>query len=122
MAYKCIKCGTNKSITWYYTPDGYFCEDCHEENKTNRLTDIKNSIKNSADWEAHSNEDMSEIFWRELAYYVKHPNRKSLALLRTCVLWACHDNHALSNSFHNALKWAKINLAVERARTDLPEE
>lgn len=28
--------------------------------------------------------------------------------------WACHDNHGLSNSFKNAMKWAGVDLRKEQ--------
>ena len=118
----CTKCGsTNSGLYHYFSREKNLCNDCYEKEKTERLNIIKDSITQTSDWAVHSKEDMSEIFWRELSLYVKHPNRKSLSLIHTCQLWACHDDHALANSFHNALKWAKVTIYDEFQRKDLPD-
>lgn len=119
----CTKCGrTNAGLYHYFSSKKNLCNDCYKEEETNRLNIIKKSITKTSDWAVHSKEDMSEIFWRELALYVKHPNRKSLSLIHRCMLWAAHDDHALANSLHNALKWAKLDLYNEFQRKDLPED
>lgn len=56
---------------------------------------------------------MSELFWVHLGRYIKEPNEHSLSLMYMALLWACHDNGGLANSFRNALKMAKIDLYVE---------
>lgn len=57
---------------------------------------------------------MSELFWINLGKYIKEPNRRSLELMAIAYAWACHDNHGLSNSFKNAMKWAGVDLRKEQ--------
>jgi hypothetical protein len=42
--------------------------------------------------------------------------------MRNAYSWAMHADHGLSNSFHNALKWAKIDIWKEKPDAENYEE
>lgn len=66
--------------------------------------------KEPADFETWRGQDLSELFWLTLGRYVKTPTNEGKELMKRIFYWACHSDHALSNSITHALKWANINL------------
>lgn len=65
-------------------------------------------IKQASDFKSWDMSDMSELFWMEIAKYVKEPNFKSLKLMERAWLWAVHEDGALANSFIHALHWIGV--------------
>lgn len=121
---KCYFCGEH-TITSRYCKEteGYvpICDDCEDRRDRAKIEEQLKSVHRASDFKDWKKRDMSEAFWIHLGKYQKHPNKHSLAIIRRAYLWACHDDHGLSNSFYNAMKWCKLDLSTESERTDLPE-
>lgn len=91
-----------------------FCSgECYDFSRESQIENAAKAIKEPSDFKEWESYDMSEIFWIHLGKYVKHPNKYSLSLMKNAYYWAIHADHGLSNSFYNALKWAKIDLWKE---------
>ena len=105
--------------------DGKLVDLCFECSKKHKYATIEANLKSVKqpnhfkDWD-HG--DMSDAFWLHLGRYQKHPNQKSLSVMKNAWYWACHASHGLSSSFTHALEWCGIDLFKELKRTDLPEE
>ena len=97
------------------------CRECREKQYEEKVEAKAETVQRPADFKTWSKQDMSEAFWLHLGRYKKKPNRKSLNVMYTALLWAYHDDHGLSNSFKHALKWCGIDLYAEMEREDLPE-
>jgi recombinational DNA repair protein (RecF pathway) len=118
----CSHCGTTKATTWTTFERKVVCWECWEKLRKEKILMAGDGIKQTSDFKDWDMGDMSELFWLHLGKYQKNPNKKSLSLMYSAFLWACHADHGLSNSFDNALKWCKIDLFSELQRTDLPNE
>lgn len=98
------------------------CEECDDRLEKERIASALEEVNHPSDFKNWKMADMSEAFWTHLAIYHKCPNKKSLSIMNKAILWACHANHGLSNSFFHALDWLNIDLWKEQKRTDLPEK
>lgn len=108
----CGKITTNSSIHFEY---GIVCSgNCYDWLREKKLEAAAKAIEKPSDFKEWEGQNMSEIFWIHLGKYVKHPNKYSLSLMRNAYSWAMHADHGLSNSFRNALKWAKIDIWKEK--------
>ena len=110
---KCVKCG---QPTRTFTDVGYLCKECRELFRQEQVLEKSKTLQKASDFKQWDSGDMSELFWIHLGKYVKTPNRESLYYMELAYRWACHDNHGISNSFYNAMKWAGINLREEERR------
>lgn len=124
MSERCIYCGcfTSRYI-WVEQFKAYcaVCEDCEKEQRRGHISARLRDVHGASDFSCWKMEDMSEAFWMHLIRYQKHPNKRSLNIMQTAYLWACHADHGLSNSFSHALDWCGVDLFNER-RKELPEE
>lgn len=118
----CTNCGTTNARSWTSFKSRAVCVECYEKLKKAKILLAGNNIRQASDFKEWESQDMSELFWLHLGIYQKRPNQKSLSIMYSAFLWACHADHGLSNSFNNALKWCKIDLFTEQQRKDLPEE
>lgn len=109
----CVDCG-GYSYTYYGCE--CLCVDCRKRRKQAEVIEKSKSINHCSDFRHWDSDDMSELFWIHLGRYVKEPNSESLHYMELAYRWACHDNHGLSNSFHNALAWAGLDLYDERCK------
>ncbi len=107
---KCADCGAETHTSYGNIP---LCNRCRDERLHARLEEESYAIKEPSDFSEWEHGDMSELFWVHLGKYIKEPNEHSISLMYMAYRWACHDNVGLSNSFRNALKWAKIDLYRE---------
>ena len=113
---KCADCGENTFVSYTEYGSIPLCNACFEKREHARLEKKSQNIKRASDFSGWKHGDMSELFWVHLGKYIKNPNEHSLSLMYMALRWACHDNGGLANSFHNALKWANIDLYKERER------
>lgn len=122
---KCYICKKEICGSRLETIDGKLVDICSECSKKRRYATIETNLQSVEkpyhfkDWD-HG--DMSDAFWLHLGRYQKHPNQKSLSVMKNAWFWACHASHGLSSSFTHALDWCGIDLFKELKRTDLPEE
>ena len=119
----CEYCGgETRSLVVVDHEHGYqaVCADCMRKLRQDRIEKELASVSQASDFASWKKEDMSEAFWMHLIRYQKCPNQRSLSIMRTAFLWACHDDHGLSNCFSHALKWCGIDFFAERLK-DLPE-
>lgn len=97
-----------------------------DNTREERVEKAGDSVQKPGDFESWDGGDLSELFWIHLGRYVKEPNKHSLHVMEMAMLWACHDSHALANSFAHALKWAGIDIDVEwdrwKTRTEIETE
>ena len=98
------------------------CDECYKKRHYEIIEKNLESVKTPNHFKYWDRGDMSDAFWLHLGKYRKHPNQKSLSVIKNAWYWACHDNHGLSSSFAHALEWCGINLFTELERTDLPAE
>lgn len=122
---KCIYCGNDTcSYSFVKEKDGYYpvCGECKRKKYSESVDARLPSVTNPRDFRSWTKEDMSEAFWLHLGRYARHPNRYSLSVIGMAFRWACHDDHGLSNSFANAMRWCGIDLFTEESRTDLQEK
>lgn len=120
----CFYCGKPAYTSFLIKDIGRYeevCPDCMREKRREFITEKLSSVKGPRDFSTWKKEDMSEAFWLHLIKYQKHPNKYSLSVMRTALLWAFHDDHGLSNSFTHAMEWCGIDLFKEIARDDLPD-
>ena len=99
----------------------YLCGKCYDKNKYETIERNLEKVEKPYHFRDWDHGDMSDAFWLHLGRYQKHPNQKSLSVMKNAWYWACHDSHGLSSSFSHALKWCGIDLFTELKRTDLPE-
>ena len=104
----CSMCG-QPARTYVGGEHGYLCKDCREKMKQEEVLEKAKTLTKCSDFKQWDSGDMSELFWIHLGRYVKEPNPESLYYMELAFRWACHADHGLSNSFHNALKWAGIS-------------
>ena len=97
------------------------CSECHKKNHYETIEKNLESVDKPYHFRGWDHGDMSDAFWLHLGRYKKHPNQKSLSIIKNAWYWACHDSHGLSSSFTHALDWCGIDLFKELKRTDLPE-
>lgn len=120
----CPMCKKETSISSHEKIDGNYVSICIECSKKHHDATIEKRLESVErahhfkDWDGR---DLSDAFWMHLGKYKNYPNRRSLDIMRSALLWACHADHGLSSSFHHALKWCGIDLYAEIERTDLPE-
>lgn len=107
---KCADCGEETYTSYDGSP---LCDACREKREHARLEDRSETVHTASDFSGWKHRDLSELFWLHLGRYIKDPNEHSLSMMNMAYRWACHDNVGLANSFHNALKWAKIDLYTE---------
>lgn len=119
----CIRCGnwsnTLRKLKGMDKYD-YLCDKCNNNIYMERIESDLENVSKPVDFKSWEKRDMSEAFWIHLGKYKKCPNQKSLDVIYTAYLWACHDDHGLSNSFRHAMKWCGIDLLTEIRRKDLP--
>ena len=125
---KCVICGKETNSVKTDKENNslkFLCVSCEvEEKKREKRNVIEENLKSvnaASDFKEWKKEDLSEAFWIHLGRYQKMPNRRSLEIMYRAYMWAVHDDHGLSNSFSNALKWCGINILKEINREDLPE-
>ena len=106
----CVDCG-GYSYTYYGSE--CLCRECRDKRQENAVMQMGESLTRPSDLKTWKKADMSELFWAHLGKYLKEPNEHSLCMMDMAYMWACHDDHGLSNSFRHALKWAKIDLYEE---------
>jgi len=104
---KCERCGKPVYVSYNGV---YLCEDCLNKQIEENIEKKSKDIKKADDLAGWSSEDVSEMFWINLGKYVKEPNEETKSKLKTAFYWAVHSDHGLSNSFMNALKWAKVDI------------
>lgn len=120
----CYMCKQKTNISIGAKIDGDLVDLCPECSKRYHYATIETNLEfvekpsHFKDWD-HG--DMSDAFWLHLGRYKKHPNQKSLSVMKNAWYWACHASHGLSSSFTHALDWCGIDLFEELERTDLPE-
>lgn len=117
------KCETYSRIG--ATVDGkhvYLCHECYDKHHYATIETNLKSVEKPYHFKEWDHGDMSDAFWLHLGKYKKHPNKKSLSVMKNAWYWACHASHGLSSSFTHALDWCGIDLFKELKRTDLPEE
>ena len=125
MSSSCVFCGKKSFTSIWIDEHGCYetvCSECMTKREHIKIEKELQKINCASDFKSWKKEDMSEAFWMHLIEYQKRPNKRSLSIMRTAYLWACHDDHGLSNSFYNALNWCGIDFFVEQKRTDIPEE
>ena len=121
---KCEYCGKETNTILVVCSGGkrqHVCHDCAKQMREEKIEAALMSVSKAADFSSWKREDMSEAFWMHLIRYQKHPNKHSLSVMRTAFLWACHDDHGLSNSFAHALDWCGIDFFEEMTK-ELPEK
>lgn len=106
----CNICGAKANTTYMEYGGKIMCDNCYKQVRDNDILKRSQMLQKCSDLQSWSGEDMSQLFWIHLGKYIKEPNEESKAYMRMVYNWACHANHALSNSISNALKWAKIKL------------
>ena len=111
---KCVDCGKYTYTIWGDCGCVYLCSDCHDKRNQAKIIERSRTLKDCTDFKDWDSGDMSELFWIHLGRYVKEPNPESLKYMEMAYRWACHASHGLSNSFHNAMKWAGIDLYAEQ--------
>ena len=97
------------------------CSECYNKNKYETIERRLEKVERPFHFKDWDHGDMSDAFWLHLGRYQKHPNQKSLSVMKNAWYWACHDSHGLSSSFTHALDWCGIDLFAELERKDLPE-
>ena len=112
----CVDCGKPSYKTFGRFGDQRLCDECYDRRLKLSIIERGKEVTKSADFESWDSGDMSELFWIHLGRYVKEPNQESIECMWLAYLWACHSSHGLSNSFRNAMRWAKIDLYAERDR------
>lgn len=118
---RCEECG--KDSNDFTSFDGKtICFECAEKLNKEKVQLMIDGASEPKDYKEFSATDLANAFWISLGKYVKHPNKKDLKKMHDMLLWACHDSHAQSTNFINALRWCNIDLWVETERTDLPDE
>lgn len=121
---ECIYCGAETNSMVFIQEHGAYgavCHDCARRKRKERIEESLGNVENASDFSSWKKEDMSEAFWIHLIEYQKCPNKHSLNVMQTAFLWACHDDHGLSNSFAHALDWCGIDFFEERLK-ELPEK
>ena len=121
---RCYICGrVPMSFSREYENDRYIivCNDCRKRRQQEKLEKDLESVHEPVHFRGWEKRDMSEAFWVHLGRYKNCPNKRSLEIMYLAILWAHHDDHGLSNSFHHALKWCDIDIFTEQQRKDLPE-
>lgn len=113
---RCAGCGGPATTIWGEFGNVPLCDSCVSRRRQADLDGKAEGVRAPADFAAWSHEDMSELFWKCLGRYVKEPYERGAALMNMALLWACHDDHGLANSFRNALDWAGVDLFAEQAR------
>lgn len=113
---KCQDCGKEACTTWGEFGNARLCWECRDKRRQAKIIEQSHALKDCTDFKNWDSGDMSELFWIHLGRYVKEPNPESLKYMEMAYRWACHDSHGLSNSFFNAMKWAKIDLYKEQER------
>ena len=120
----CHMCKKETDIASVVKIDGKYvdlCPKCEEKHHYETIEENLKSVEKPNHFKGWDHGDMSDAFWHHLGIYQKHPNQKSLSVMKNAWYWACHDSHGLSSSFTHALKWCGIDLFKEMKRTDLPE-
>ena len=121
---KCELCGEKTCCTTTLRcDDGVVrdvCDECYDKKKRERISKICDSVVEPSSFQGVRKEDLSECFWTHLGIYAKHPNKKSLGVIHMAFLWACHDDHGLSNSFLHAMEWADV--PIRSIPADIPED
>lgn len=115
MEEKCPIC-KKTSNGWVSGKHGRMCYDCYKRIEKEKLLERAESVREPCDLRDWPGKDMSELFWLTLVEYQKNPTQKGISTINTIYLWACHDNHTLSNTIRHALKWCGIDLFSERRR------
>ena len=119
----CEACGKTITDGSIHSKYGVVCSGaCYDHLREKKLEAAAKVIEKPSDFEEWEGQNMSEIFWIHLGKYVTRPNKYSLSLMRNAYSWAMHANHGLSNSFRNALKWAKIDIWREKPDAENYEE
>lgn len=113
---ECIDCGKYTYTIYGEHGNIALCKDCANKRYKSKIEEKSIGIKKASDFSDWKHGDMSELFWIHLGKYIKEPNEHSITLMFMAYRWACHDNSGLANSFHNALKWAKIDLYAEQQK------
>lgn len=113
---KCADCGAETYVSYTSYGSIPLCDKCYDEREHMRLEEKSKEVKEASDFYKWRHRDLSELFWMHLGTYIKAPNEHSLSIMCMAYRWACHDNVGLANSFHIALKWAKIDLYGEQEK------
>ena len=112
----CKDCGKSTCTRYGKYNGEYLCDECLDKRDELWVLEKSKTLKEISDFQTWDSGDMSELFWIHLGRYAKEPNPDSLNYMYMAFLWACHDNHGISNSFSHALKWAGIDLFAERRK------
>lgn len=110
---ECVDCGKETRVIYGHEA---LCSDCVKKRYENQVLEQSKSVSSCEQFKTWSGKDLSELFWIHLGRYIKNPNPESLDKMYMAFLWACHDNHALMNSFRHALEWANIDIYSELER------
>lgn len=113
---KCADCGAETYVSYTSYGSIPLRDKCYDEREHMRLEEKSREVKEASDFYKWRHRDLSELFWMHLGTCIEAPNEHSLSIMCMAYRWACHDNVGLANSFHNALKWAKIDLYGEQEK------